>query len=59
MKVKDCEKGNVEERWQFPNCVGAAHGKHISFIHARKKTEFYNLKGFSRLAFADFYYKCL
>ena len=21
------------ERWQFPNCIGAADGKHISVLH--------------------------
>ena len=38
---------STQERWQFPNCIGAADGKHISLLHPKRSgSEFYNYKGF-------------
>ena len=36
-----------EEKWNFPNCFGAADGKHITlFQPAKSGSTFYNYKGF-------------
>ena len=36
-----------EDRWQLPNCIGAADGKHIRMLHPRHSgSEFYNYKGY-------------
>lgn len=47
--------------WQFPNCIGAADGKHVSMIHpSNSGSEFYNYKGFFSivlLAIVDYDYK--
>ena len=33
--------------WQFPNCIGTAHEKHIPILHpADSRAEFFNYKGF-------------
>ena len=33
--------------WQFPNCIGAANGKHAAILHpSTSGSEFYNYKGF-------------
>ena len=51
------------ERWQFPNCFGAADGKHIPILHPKKSgSDFYNYNGFFSivlLAIVDFDYKFL
>ena len=47
--------------WQFPNCIGAADGKHIAIIHpSNSRSEFYNYEGFFSvvlLAIVDYDYK--
>ena len=40
------EKETVK-RWQFPNCIDAADGKHIAILHpVDSGSEFFNYKGF-------------
>ena len=37
----------IAERWQFPNCIGAADGKHISVLHPfGSGSAYYNYKGY-------------
>ena len=47
--------------WQFPNCIEAADGKHITIIHPSSSgSEFYNYEGFFSivlLAIVDYDYK--
>ncbi|XP_057310614.1 uncharacterized protein LOC130648579 [Hydractinia symbiolongicarpus] len=41
------QEEKIRTRWQFPNCIGAADGKHISILHPKDSgSEFYNYKGF-------------
>ena len=36
-----------EDRWQLPNCIGAADGKHVRILHPKHSgSEFYNYKGY-------------
>lgn len=36
-----------EERWQLPNCIGAADGKHVRILHPKHSgSEFFNYKGY-------------
>ena len=60
------EEGEIIEHetrrlWQFPNCIGAADGKHIAIIHPyNSESEFYNYQGFFSivlLAIVDYDYK--
>lgn len=51
----------TERRWQFPNCIAAADGKHIAIINpAEGGSEFFNYKNFFSivlLAIVDYDYK--
>ena len=51
------------ERCQFPNCIGAADGKHISMLHpVGSGSAYYNYKGYFSivlLALVDYNYKFL
>ena len=53
----------TQKRWQFPNCIGAADGKHIPILHPKDSgSDFYNYKGFFSivlLAIVDYDYKFL
>lgn len=53
----------TEERWQFPNCIGAADGKHIAILHPEDSgSTHYNYKGFYSivlLAIVDYDYRFL
>ena len=36
-----------QEKWQLPNCIGAADGKHIRILHPKNSgSSFYNYKGY-------------
>ena len=56
----NCES-EISQRWQFPNCIGAADGKHISIFHPKDSgSDYYNYKGFFSvvlLALVDYDYK--
>ena len=42
-----CIAEKTQERWQFPNCIGAADGKHISILRPKDSgLNFYIYKGF-------------
>ena len=47
--------------WQFPNCIGAANGKHVTILQlSNSGSEFYNYKGFFSIVFlaiVDYNYK--
>lgn len=41
---------HFHNRWQLPNCVGAADGKHTRILHPQNSgSEFYDYKGFYSL----------
>ena len=41
----------TQERWQFPNWIGAADGEHVSILHPKDSgSDFYNDKGFFSIA---------
>ena len=48
----------TQERWHFPNCIGAMDGKHIYILHPKDPgSDFYNYKGFFSiimLAFVEY-----
>ena len=50
-------------RWNFPNCIGAADGKHIAALKPKHSgSDFYNYEGFysvDLLAFVDYDYRFL
>ena len=53
----------TQETWQFPNCIGAANGKHISILHPKdSESDLYNYKCFFSiviLVIVDYDYKFL
>ena len=53
----------TKEKWQFPNCIGVADGKHLAIRHPPGSgSDFYNYKGFYSivlLAIVDYDYKFL
>ena len=53
----------TQETWQFPNCIGAANGKHISILHPKdSESDLYNYKDFFSIVIlvtVDYDYKFL
>ena len=46
----------TQGRWQFPNCIGAADGKHIPILHPKESgSDFYNYKGFFSIVLLTFF----